>query len=231
MPSTAIYGDVGDIFDAVEDIAHLKSIGAYRTTSFYLWLNKIQVEWQRLNPCYEPLRTADTITLTAGTYAYAFSAIDASCIAVDVRSFHNGLAGGLIKYRPEHVIRRWDRGWTATGTVGYFTVRPGYVWFYPKPSAAYVASYPTVYLDYFTRLSKFTTEADTLTQYPEPDRVLLVRGMTWMALKEQDDPEWRALRDEWELAVRSANGMPEAQGVTYQIGLGPYFDSDLDEEF
>lgn len=227
----AIYATVDDIFDAVEDALHVKDIGDYRTTSFYRWLDEIMVEWQRINPTYEPLRTEGTITLTAGTSAYAFSTINSACLFVDVQSFRT--TGDKIIYRPEDVIRSWDRAWTETGSISTFTVHPSSIKFWPIPNAAFVASYSTVYLDYFTRLEKLSTEAGALTQFPEWDRVLLVKGMEWRGLKEQDDPEWQTMYKLWIEGVERAGGDASlrARGIRYQIGLGPYFDSDLDEDF
>ena len=223
----AVYATAGDIIDAAVQILHATSADRTMLLGF---LNEVQVEWQRVNPTYEACRTDGSFALTATTKDYAFTAVNSACIAVDIRSFHDGTDPIIFKQAKN--IRKDDRAWTTVGRVIYFTVRPSSIRLWRVPDSGNVALYPTIYLDYFTRLEKLSAETSSLTQYPELDRAILVKGVEWRGMKEQDDPEWSKSKLLWDEAVMNAGsiGGSQATGQVGQISLGPYFDPDLSEE-
>lgn len=225
----AIYVDVDDLLDAMEELCPDVKTG-YRTTGI-AWLNALQLEWQAINPTYEGVRTLDgSISLTAETKNYAFTTIDTTCVAVDTKSFHDGK--DPVFHKQVKKIRQWDRGWDDTGRVTHFSVIGTTIRVWKVPDAANVILYPKLYCDYFKRFEPFTAETDLLTQYLEQDRLVLLKGLEWRAKREGEDPEWEKDYVAWQDMVRVAgrDGGSGAIGISYRIGLGPYFEIDEDDD-
>jgi len=223
----AIYSTVEDLLDAaVEVVLPLKGVSGNRALML-VWLNLGQLEIQRLRAGrgYETLRTVRSLTMTT-TRAYDLTAGD---WAVDRETFRDS-EGTKIIYRTEEEIRRnLDGGWDDTGTVSRFTQKAGQIWLWKIPTAAAITDQSPITYDAFARFDGFTAEADTLGQYRELDRIVLLQYLIYRGMVEDDDPSADRALKIFEAMV-DAMDTEEGFGDLIQIGLGPYFDETVAAE-
>lgn len=120
-------------------------------------------------------------------------------VAYKMQSFNYGAGRGseLLPRSKEWIDRKLGPQWrTASnqdGTPRYVTVRGGNIWIARKPSASFIAAYPTIYYDY---LVGEDITADTLNLPDQFYESAIVAGLS-LHLKHKDDSERRSFLDEW----------------------------------
>jgi hypothetical protein len=199
-------------------------------TLMLAWANQGQLDIQS-KIRYEKLRTAGEITLLTDGATYKYALPDAA-YAVDKLSFRTVTNPNLRPTTIDRIYRRWDKQWDDVGDVKFVALRPGYVWFWRIPSVAYATANPIVYYDYFTRFDSFATTSSALTQYYEQDRIVLLNYLIYRGYAEMDDTRENQARKDYEDSVVMMGGIGHDQGDSglVQVGLGPYFDDDLEDE-
>lgn len=212
----------GDLLDRVARRGH-KTLAVTAERDDVVEAAKEGIERVESENSWEWLRSAQTLTLAAEDYDYAWAAgID----RFDVHSFRYGGRGTNLHYlrRPENIDAELGPDWrtdtSKAGTPRYFATSGQNFWIAPMPSAAFVASYPTVYYyawssDLYT-ISQIDTTATTTAQDATslliPLRALSVYTHASLAalLQQEDDPDWQRFDQLAERGMAKLRGYSEA---------------------
>ena len=145
------------------------------------------------------LRKTTTLALVADDYSYTWPS---DIYKFDKNSFRYGGAGSYLQYiaQPEeldhHLGPQWRDTATASGSPYLITDMGREFWIAPKPSAAFVASNPTVYFyGWQSDLELWddgATPSDTATLLLPRNYIRAVEEAALSSLLQvEDDPDWK----------------------------------------
>ena len=166
-------------------------------------------------------RSAQTLTLAANTYEYAWP--DA-LVRFEALSFHYGGSGLRYVRRPENIDEKLGANWrtdsSRAGTPRYFAEFGRAFWLGPTPSAAFVAANPTVhYWGYVSDLETVDGIDDTATfdQQDATELLLPRRALSCCVqaalpaiLHQTDDTDWARMDQRFQRTLQRLRGYNEA---------------------
>ena len=189
----------GELKDRVSRRAHKTLTRDVQNLDVEYW-TKAGIELVEQEDAWDWLRVAETLTLVADTYEYAWPA---RLSRFDAASFRYGGAGTYLVNvdRPELIDVALGPNWrdaaTASGSPEYYCGFGRTFWIARKPSATFLATNPTIYFygwqsDLYT-LTQSPTDATNLA-IPREHIEAYVNASLSVGLQQEDDPDWARLR-------------------------------------